>query len=109
MEKGKEFSLGKCKIELVGNQMLLGSDNDVHSGHLVLMEAEHGPQNTFNAIAGDGIAAFFCDSKTQTPHAGRSGRAAKHDEILREAAFSPVIAGLVFRPVGNPPFSGPGQ
>ena len=108
-EKRQKFGFGESEAELVGTQVLLGRDDDVHAGHLMLMQAEEGAQNPLYAVSGNGIAAFFGHSKTKTPVSEVFGAAGEYDEILRVAAFSPVVAGGVFRPTGDASFSGPGQ
>ena len=108
-EKRQKFGFGESEAELVGTKVLLRRDDDVHAGHLMLMQAEEGAQNTLYAVSGNGIPAFFGHSKTKTPVSEVFGAAGEYDEILRVEAFSPVVAGGVFRPTGDASFSGPGQ
>ena len=108
-EKRQKFGFGESEAELVGTKMFLRRDDDVHTGHLMLMQAEEGTQNTLYAVAFNGITAFFGHSKTKTPVSEFFGAAGEYDEILRVAAFTSVVAGGILRPTGDAPFSGPGQ
>ena len=71
----------------------------------MLMQAEEGPKNTLDAVPGNGIAAFFCDSKPKTPDPGAAGMMGEHNEVFGEQAFPPAVAGGIFRPAGDAPFS----
>jgi hypothetical protein len=75
----------------------------------MLMQAKECAQDPLDTVSGNGIPAFFGHSKTKTPVSEFFGAAGEYDEILRVAAFSPVVAGGVFRPTGDASFSGPGQ
>ena len=108
-KKRQKFGFGKSKAELVGTQMFFGRDDYVHARHLMLMQTEEGAQDPLDTVPRNGIAAFFGDSKPKTPVSGHAGAAGEHDELFRMTAFSPVVAGGIFRPAGDSPFSGPGQ
>ena len=108
-EKRQKFGFGESEAELVGTKVFLRRDDDVHAGHLMLMQAEEGAKDTLDAVPFNGVAAFFGHSKTKTPVSEVFGAAGEYDEILRVAAFSPVVTGGVLRPAGDAPFSRPGQ
>ena len=51
--------LDKRKIRPVRPQVTLRCDHDIQRGNFVLPQPEEIPQNTFDAVALDGVAAFF--------------------------------------------------
>ena len=75
----------------------------------MLVQAEEGAKHALYAVPGNGIAAFFCDSKPETPDSGMVGMTGAHDEVFREQTRSSAVAGGIFRPAGDASFSGPGQ
>ena len=107
--QGQKFGFRKAETELVGTQMLLGRDDDVHGGHFILMQAEEGAKNPLDAVSGNGIAAFFCDSKPETPGPGTAGTTGEHNKVFGEQTPAAIVAGGVLRPAGDASFSGPGQ
>ena len=108
-KKRQKFGFGKSEAELVGTQMFFGRDDYVHARHLMLMQTEERAQNPLDTVSGNGIAAFFGNSKPKTPVSGNAGATGVHNEIFRITAFSSLITGGIFRPAGDAPFSGPGQ
>ena len=105
----QKFGFGESEAELVGTQMLFGRDDNVHGGHFILMQAEEGAKNTLDAVPGNGIAAFFGNSKPKTPVSGNTGAAGEYNEVFCVTALATLITGGIFRPAGDAPFSGPGQ
>jgi hypothetical protein len=75
----------------------------------MLMQAEESAKDTLDAVPFNSVTAFFGHSKTKTPVSEFFGAAGEYDEILRVAAFSPIVACGVFRTTGDASFSGPGQ
>ena len=50
----------------------------------MLVQAKEGAKNALYAVPGNGIAAFFCDSKPETPGPGTAGTTGEHNKVFGE-------------------------
>ena len=108
-QRGK-LPFHKSEIQLVRPQMALWRDDNVHGGHFVLPQTEEIPEDALDAVARNGVPAFFRyrEAKAACGSRGRTGMDKKH-KITRMVANSTIITGRIFRPAGQSARAGPGK